>query len=333
MPLADMMAELRGSVPKIPFSYTKTLINRAWRHVRESNLWSFNMFESSWISPPLLTTGTVTCTQGLAAIQFDATAIASLNAAQTAPPYSLITQRQFRVAIGGIYSIIQYNPITGAATLDRPFAETGGAGIAFQIYQLLYAAPFADHRAWLSVRNPDLRIDLGLDMTRADIDMRDPQRSWYQFPTEVIPYGADTRGAGTANASATLGYPLFELWGQPVAPFVYQCYGVRNGVDLAAPTDTLPFIIPEDLLMPKARGYAYEWCEANKDITPRATGPDWRFLMGKADADFKKLLSLYRKQDKEFVNNWISTHIPNQGGDRYGYYNTRAGFAGTLSPP
>jgi hypothetical protein len=320
MSFLTMYSELRGAVPKIPIDFCKTLINRAYRDVRESNLWSFNLFESSWITPPLINSGTVTATQGSAALLFDATALAALNAGTTA--YSFITQRQFRIGVGGIYSLITFNSGTGAATLDRPFADPGGAGLSYQVYQLYYAAPFLDHRVWLSVRNPQMFIDLDLTKTRAWVDASDPQRSWYQFPTVVVPYAHDTR-----PGSSTLGYPLFELWGQPVAPFTYQCYGLRNGIDLALPGDTLPQPLDEDLILSRAKRLAYEWSEANKDITPRSSGPDFRFLIGDADKKFRELKVQYRKQDREFVLNFFAAHRPLDT-SRIGFYNTLAGFGG-----
>src|ERR1700686_3030879 len=113
MAFINLVTELRGSVPKLPISFAPTIVNRAWSSIRRANLWSFNLFESSWITPPLISTGTVTATQGLASLTFDATAIAAINAAQIAQPYSLITQRQFRIGVGGIYSLIAYNPTSG----------------------------------------------------------------------------------------------------------------------------------------------------------------------------------------------------------------------------
>jgi hypothetical protein len=319
----NMVAEIRGCVPKIPIAFCSTLINRAWRTIREANLWSFNLFESSWVTPPLITTGTCAVTQGFAAITFDATAIAALLAAQATQPYSLITQRQFRVGVGGIYNIIALNFGTGVATLDRPFADLTNAAAAYQVYQVYYPAPFLDHRAWLSVRNPQMFIDLDLVTTRASIDNLDPQRSWYQFPTRVVAHSRDQR-----LGSATLGFPLFELWGQPVAPFTYQCYGLRAGLDLSQPSDTLPQPLGEDIVLAKAREYAYEWAEANKDITPRSSGPDFRFLMGACSAEYKRLLILYRKEDREFVLNYFVSRRDALGGRGLGYYNTLAGFAG-----
>jgi hypothetical protein len=325
MAFVNMTAEIRGCVPKLSITFASTLVNRAWRAVREANLWSFNLFESSWITPPLETAGACAVVQGSATITFDATARAALAADAAAQPYSLLTQRQFRVGVGGIYSIISIDPSfssNGIAIIERPFADLTNAAAVYQVYQLYYAAPYKDHRAWISVRNPQMFIDLDLTTTRAQVDAMDPQRSWYQFPTRVVPFQRDTR-----PGSATLGYPLFELWGQPVAPFTYQCYGVRNGLDLIAPTDTIPQPLDEDLILAKAREFAYEWAEANKDIAPRSSGPDFRFLIGKSQKDFIEHKVLYRKQDREFVLNWI---IQRKGLDasRLGYYNTISGFAG-----
>lgn len=328
MAFQDMNSELRGAVPKLPISFAPTLVNRAWSSIRRANLWSFNLFESSWITPALVNTGTVTATQGLPSITFDANAVIALNASQLAAPYSLITQRQFRIGVGGIYSLITYNYLTGAATLDRPFGDPGGAGIAYNVYQLYYPAPYKDFRTWLSVRNPQMFIDLDLTTTRSEVDAMDPQRSWYQFPTRVVPYGLDIRGAGTISPSSTLGFPLFELWGQPIQLFTYQCYGVRNGVDLVAPSDTLPITVREETVIARAKDYAYEWAEANKDMSPRSTGPDWKYLRGATMAEYKELLKTDRMVDKDFADNWLTSRSPALNGRGAGYYNTLAGFAG-----
>jgi hypothetical protein len=299
--------------------------------VREANLWSFNLFESTWITPGLVNSGGVTVAQGSPNLQFDAIATAAINAFQAANPFILITQLQFRIASGGIYSLIFYNPATGAAILDRAYGDPSVNDGAYFLYQSYYAPPMKDFLTWISVRNPALFLTLDTTTTREWIDVNDPQRMIFQFPTRVIPLGIDQRGAGTNFPSATLGFPLFELWGQATTPFTYQCYGLRKGADLVNPTDTLPFQIPEELVMARAKYYAYEWCEANKDMVPRATGPDFRFLMGATMDDYKKLLIKYRKQDKEYVNNWFTqSRLPY--GVVAGTYNTLAGVATTNAP-
>ena len=330
MAFQDLVSELRGAVPKLPISFCKTLINRSWREIRESMLWSFNILEYSWISPTPVTTGTVTVTQGLAGITFDATATAAILASST--PFSLITQRQFRqTSAGGIYNIMSLDPnfaTNGIATLDRIFGDPSFTGTTYQIYQLYYTPPTKDFLTLLSVRNPAMYLDLDLTKTKGWVDARDPQRSWYQFPTHVIPWGRDIRGQGTSTPSATLDFPLFELWGQPVTAFTYQCYGLRRGTDLVNPTDTLPISVGDDLVLSRAYYYAYQWAESNKDQQPRSAGPDFRFLMGSKEKEFRDLLRLYRKQDRETVNSYFHSREADISAHAYGYYNTLAKTAG-----
>ena len=336
--LGDMASELRGSIPKLPHVLCRTLINRAYRQIRESNLWSFQLFEANWISPPLINTGTVTATQGFATITFDANAIAAIQAAQLAQPYSLITQRQFRISSGTIYNIISLDPAfasNGIATLDRIFADLpSGAGQPYQIYQIYYPAQFEDVLTYLTVRNMQMFMWLNTTTTRKAIDAWDPQRTWYQFPTHVVPIGLDLRGqgvtdaAGRSLASGTLGFPLFELWGQPVTGFTYQLYGTRRGADLDQLTDTLPLQVGEDCVLARARAYAYEWAEANKGNNPRDEGPDYKFLIKQTLDVYKDLLIRYRKQDKEYVDSFFSTRQSWAWPSGFGFYNTLAGTAG-----
>lgn len=324
MAFVDMYSELRGSVAKLPIVHAKTLINRAWRDIRESFLWSFNLFESSWASPALVTAGTVTVTQGSPTITFDATAIAALLASQTASPLSPITVRQFRISIGGIYSLIAMDFGTGIAQLDRIYGEASAAGSAYQVYQAYYTPPMQDFLGWISVRNPATFFSLNLSQTRRWIDARDPQRMAFGYPTHVVPFAIDAR-----VGSATLGFPMFELWGQAIAPYTYQCYGIRRGVDLALPTDMLPIQIADDLVLAKAKSYAYAWAEANKDTLPRAVGPDYKFLIGQTLDEYKSLLKKYRRQDREFVDNYFAVRDPSLTGLAWSHYSTLTSTAGT----
>jgi hypothetical protein len=123
---------------------------------------------------------------------------------------------------------------------------------------------------------------------------------------------------------------MYELWGQAVTPFTYQCYGLRRGQNLVNPTDTLPFAIGEDVVLAMARMYAYEWAEANKDQMPRSAGPDFRFTYGSAQEEYKKRLINYRKNDKEQVDNWLTSRGVTWSSQAL-YYNTLAGFASPSS--
>jgi hypothetical protein len=329
MSFLSMQTELKGSVAKFPISFAPTIINRAWRQIREDNLWSFNFFESAWVSPPLINAGTATVVQGLPTITVDPIAAAAINAGSTL--YSFVTQRQFRIGISGIYNIIAWDGVN-TLTLDRPYLDVSFTNAAYQIYQAYYPAPMQDLLTLISVRNMSLFLPLGLTRNREWADARDPQRSWYLYPTEVIPIGYDQRGSGTSNASATLGFPMFELWGQAQTPYTYQIAGLRRGTDLVNFTDTLPLPVGEDLVLALAKYYVYEWAEGNKDYQPRSSGPDWRFLMAAAMDEKKKLLIKYRRQDKEFFDAWTTKYGLLAANVQHSYYNSIGGYAGTHSP-
>jgi hypothetical protein len=330
MSFLSMRTELRGSVPKLAFSYTATLVNRAWRTIRERNLWSFLLFDGQWIAPPQYTGSLAATIQGSNVVTLsaaDSTAIAALLPTQ---PFSLITQRQFRIASSGVYNIRAYNPNGGGAgiatlTLDRWWGEVATAGSAFQIYQCYYVptvanAPITDFKSWISIRDmQDFRSLYTDRMTRRDLDMRDPQRTWYGIPTDVVPFDNDP----------VTGALMFELWGAPTYALNYQLYGIRSGLDLVNPGDTLPFAVGEDCVLALARVMAYEWAEANKGLAPRAVGPDFKFLMGAAKADYERLLKMYRMADRERVDNFFSSFRLGDAADLYPFYST---LGNTASP-
>jgi len=321
MAFIDMQSEISGSVPKIPWDFAGTLVNRAWRDVRRQSLWSFLLFESNWTSPPIVNAGTVTVTQGSASAVFNAAAATAIDAIGFVP--SPVTQRQFRVGIGTIYNIIAWDTLTLTATLDRNYQEATAAGSAYSIFQNYYAAPYEDFWTWITIRDMLNFNNLITTASRAEIDQRDPQRTIYYIPTHVVPYQQDQN----ANSS-TYRFPLFEMWGLPTFVLTYQLYGLRKGTDLVNPTDTLPPAIGEDVVIAKAREYAYGWAEANKGDLPRNAGSDYRFLIQDAKADYQRLFREYRRQDRALVDNFhtkcrVGWSMPNL----WGFYSSVAGYA------
>lgn len=314
MSYADMRAELRGIVPKYPIAATAKIINRAWADVRRQNLWSWQLYEGVFISPPLINTGTVTTVQGVNTVTFNTAAKNAINAGVA--PYSLIVGRQFRVGISRIYTIWAWDAATGIATLDTVYGEASGTS-SYQVYQCYYPAPYQDHWIFQTVRNMQNFIRLNLSKNRVWLDAQDPQRTWYYFPTHVVPYMIDLN-----PASQTYQFPLFELWGAPQQNFTYQLYGLRKGVDLVAANDTLPLQIGEDCVIARAKYYAYEWAEANKGRLPELQKTDWRFLMGQTNAEYLKLFREYRRTDREYVDNWFSGKDDALYGKYMSFYNS-----------
>jgi hypothetical protein len=327
MSFLTMTSELTGVVPKVPNDYAKTLVNRAWRDVRRQSLWSFLLFEANWTTPKLISGGTVSTTQGSNIVTFDGTAITAINAiASGGNVPSPVTARQFRIGVGTIYNIWA-NDGAGHLTLDRAYQEPTLSGQAYQILQCYYAAPMKDFWQWLSVRDMVNWNDLITTKQRTYIDGRDPQRTIYLIPSHVVPYQMDLN-----PASPTFNYPLFELWGVPTYVLTYQLYGLRKGQELVLPTDTLPPQIGEDCVMELAKMRAYEWAEANKQ-DERSVGSDYRFLMGEAKAEYKRLYAEYRRQDRALIDNFATRLRRNwMWPSLDGWYQSISGYASPGAP-
>lgn len=317
----DMYSEVRGAVPKLPVALARKLIQRAWADVRRKNLWSFQLYDGpQWIAPPQITDGTVHVINGSNQVVVSGNAATAIDTINTT--YSLITARQFRVAIGTIYNIWGWDSGTQTLTLDRVYGEATNIAAEYSIYQVYYPAPYQDHLRFISIRDMQNFIDLFIDKTRAMIDATDPQRSWYYFPTDVVYYQQNQN----PNASTYL-WPMYELWGAPTYALNYQLYGIRRGPNLTLNTDVLPPAVGEDCVIEKAKWYAYQWAEANKGEMPKNQGADFKFLMGESQNEYTRLFKDYRRQDRETVNNWFAVRRISMYGKYFAYYNSVGGTA------
>ena len=320
MSYGTMSSELLGVVPKLPLPLAKKFVNRSWQWVRRKNLWSFQLYEGpQFITPPLISAGTVTVATGSATVTADAIATAAITAGITS--YSTIPQRQFRVRGQTIYNIVSWDDGTSTLTLDRVYGEQSNTDVVYQIFQSYYAAPYQDHLMFISVRNIPTFTDLLLDKTREQLDLMDPMRTWYGIPTDCVFYRLDT-----IPTSATYQYPMYELWGVPQYFSNYQLYGIRKMPDFSDLADELPPQVGEDLILERAKYYAYEWAEGHKDTMSKG-GPDFKFLMGGAAKEADNLFRDYRRYDREIVDNWFVVRRFSAYGNIFMYYNSLAGRA------
>lgn len=143
MSFFTMTTELTGVVPKLPFDYASTIVNRATLDAYRQNLWSFLTFESNWTSPGWINAGNVTVQQGNSVILFDpVTATPALNAVGMYP--SPLTQRQFRTGgVGTIYNIWAYSIPAGTVTTNGMTIswETGTTFDVFGNQNILVGQP------------------------------------------------------------------------------------------------------------------------------------------------------------------------------------------------
>jgi len=304
MAYVDIFSAVHGAVPKLPWDHARQLAADAWSEIQRKSLWSFQLFESNWTSPAMINTGTASVTQTSNMVTLNAAASAAVAAVISGGQFfsSLINQRQFRVGIGTIYNIWQYDqtvPTAIVLTLDRPYQEATAAATKFTIYQCYFPSPYKDFVRWVTIRDIINFNDLVTTKTRAELDFRDPQRSVYYIPTHVVPYQIDQNPVSLTN-----GFMLHEMWSQPTTQLTYQLYGLRNGNPLVNDSDTLPPAVGEDCVRALAKKYAYEWAMANQGDQPRGQGVDYKFLMASTMADYDRLYKDYRKRDREVVDNW-----------------------------
>ena len=282
MSLGTMIAEMRGAVPKYSAGLAKTHLQNAWSDIRNMTGWSFQLFSGGFGTPGLTNAGSVTVTYGSDQVVGDAAAstawAGSIHSELAHHSAAIPGQRGHHLQHHRLRWGI--NPDAGPALLRQEHRSES----RLLDLSVLFPTPFQDFLTWESVVDINNAIDLmanGAKKFRDYADQFDPQRQIFSNPGCLIAYGTDQRGAGTVNASATIGYRMYELYPQPQAQFAYQTWGTRQGADLVNLSDTLPYPITEHLVKSLARVKAYEWAEANKDPrNPRGAGADYRFLMG-----------------------------------------------------
>lgn len=292
MAYKDYANELMGYVPSFSFLLAQKAVNRAWRDIKESRLWSFLMLEGSIIVPNAITAGTVAVTQYSDQVTGSAAALAAWTGVQN----PLITQRQFRVLTGPVYSIIAFDDVNGVLTLDKPYMGITQAVATYQIYQCYYEAPVADFLRWITVTDPTTPRNFKLRWDRAKVEKMDPQRTSMSFPYVLMPF----------KTNAATNVPIFEMWPHPLTSLGLLTMCQRRGTDFVLPTDALPPQIPEDLLMTRARMKAYQWAIANVGRYPELRGVSWVFVLQEAGKEFAGMLQKIHVQDEEtFSQNFI----------------------------
>lgn len=305
--LIDMTSELTELVPGMSRIRARTLINRAWKIVQDSSLWSFQLGQGGFSTPTVTTAGTFSCTLGLSTVTGDATASAAWLAL---PFYWSPTFQQIRAQGYSIYSVIAINATNPSAvvlTLDRPFVDPlpKFTGVGYQMFQAYIPAPKLFKR-WLTIADMFDCWVLDFWTSRRTIDLSDPTRLSTSNPTMALGLGTDKRGAGTPNQSATYGQQLFELYPNPQSQISYQTYYVAEAPYLMANTDTLPYPIDEEVVVQKALTWAYRDAEGRKDImAAKGSTGNYLGLKKMSEEDFLTRLKTLRLMDREAVDSYM----------------------------
>jgi hypothetical protein len=101
-----MIAEQRGTIPNYSGALARTHLRNAWSDIRNLKGWSFQVGNTGYATPALVNAGSATTTLGSPLVTGDVAATAAWLATSATYPYSLITQRQFRLGASTIYNIL-----------------------------------------------------------------------------------------------------------------------------------------------------------------------------------------------------------------------------------
>jgi hypothetical protein len=302
--LIDMMSELTDLVPGLSRVRSKRLLNRAWKIVQDSSLWSFQLQQGGFSTPNVSTAGSVTVSLGSNQVIGNAAA----SAQWTALPFMWSpTTQQFRCQGYSVYSIIAMdttNPNAVVLTLDRNFIDPLPfyTGVAYQMYGAYIPAPVGFKR-WLTVADMFDQWSMDIWTGRRSQDLIDPARQVSSNPYRMLPLGTDRRGAGTSTPSATLNQQLYEMYPYPTTQIAYQWYAVVEWPYLVNNSDTLPSPIDESVVIQKALTWAYRDAESRKDImAAKGSGGNYLGLKKDSESDFLARLKTLRLMDREAVD-------------------------------
>lgn len=294
MPFQDYCAELKGTIPSLPYPLAQKLVNRAWRQIQDMRLWSWLVGDGDLRSADLISAGTITVTDGSPQATADATAAAALNAvAFSNPPLAspdLGVGRQIRFGAGeDVYSIVAWDNNTQTLTLDRPYLGASGSK-TYQVYKCYYAPPDSDFLRYLSVRNTSSGYVIRrrrLYVSQEVLNAVDPKRGARGEPYILSPYRSDSR-------------PVHEFYPHPISSRVYRCYYVRRGKDLSDTVD-LPSTFSESVLISLALIHAADWALANVSTYPDLAQTNWvQFRAAKQQAFNEEIRNAMRQDDEVF---------------------------------
>ena len=324
MSLNTMARRLSLEVPGLADQYAVTLLGEALDQIEDSQLWSFQLQESGWLTPGLLfpggpgvSLGTVTFTPFSNKVIGDASASAAWAAYTGTPAFSSL---QIRSPFYSLYNIVSYditsNPPFGTFTLDRVWMEPGGSLQSYMIYQAYFPAPVSDFKRFLDARDTTNNWPMDYwSKSRRDLAFEDPQRTIFDDAQFIVPFEQDQRAG-----SATLGNMLFELWPHPLSQLPYSFDYLRQGQQLVNPSDTVPFPLTEEAVLWRAKSAAYMFKEAQKgENMERGFGADFKFLAQAAEAQYKLALKPCKDKDRDLTDLYMAKfrRDGNQNGEPY----------------
>jgi len=307
--------ELANAIPKLPIPLAQRFVNRAWHDIQDSRQWSFLKSNGTLYCPPVITTGTFSVSLGNPIVVANTAARTALTSLGTGPELS---KRQLRFGSGAtpVYSISYIDTDftnNGILYLDMPYQSQTTSAITYRCYRCYYGPPLveildsngiptgefletSDFLRYDDIYNPLTRRRFILPVQpRELLNIRDPQRSiTNNFPSFMFAYKSINN------------IPYFELWPHPTTELTYICSFQRKGLDFQSDSETLPIIIPDELLSERMLFYGCEWASKNVSRYTELKGVNWRLEMqehkktySNIDSKNPGLLEIAQRNDEE----------------------------------
>lgn len=353
MAFADMTFELVGELD-LPVPFVQTKLKEGLGQIyddAQQQMWSFQVREAdNWLAPGLMfasgwpsrqphkrpdvfarSRGFIFATPYSNKIRGDEEAAEAWRHHKLNRPF--LTELQIRSPFFSLYNIIHFDG-DRTLTLDRPWLEPepGTLGDVFgnwewddtweyhrqpyMMYQAYFPTPVQDFKRFLEIKDV---LNAGIidywSYSQRDLSVLDPQRVIFDLPAYAVFRGWDERGRGTEFESATLGFPLYELWPHPLMRWSYTFSSLRRGPMLEEPHDTLPAPLTEDMLKSKTRVSLYLFKMSQKGETlQRGSGADWQFLAQAAEAEYKAARDRIGKRDVAIIDLYFERFVRNAVG-------------------
>ena len=144
-------------------------------------------------------------------------------------------------------------------TLARVFTEVTNATANALLYRVYFSPLTTDFHRLDHLMDSITGYEFGWQIWPIDdLNRMDPTRSSVTEPYELFLHHFDP----------VTGLPVYEMWPGPTVQRAYEVTFWKLGTAFANDSDSLPPQIPMELLMLRARIFAYEWAEVN-DPDPR----------------------------------------------------------------
>lgn len=283
-----LWGEVLQTFPNLSSFLAKRFVQRSVLDIYNSHQWSFLNAEGVLFSPSIISTGTFSI------IKFSNTITANSAAILTLDNLSnpILTQRQIRFSTE-LYNIISVDASfssNGLLTLDRPVLESTSTSQTYQVYRCYYGPPLlgingvetTDFLRYNSIYNPAISSWFtGLIPTPSELlNNRDPQRTSFGIPFKLY-----------THAATSTGTPQFEMWPHPLSSAAYITSYQRLGMVPTLPTDVLPLLINDDLVLQKAFWYGCMWAYKNQVRYDDLKGVNWLLAAAQHNKEYSNLSS------------------------------------------